>query len=196
MSTNQFEVAFVVETIADPFDPRIDHAEQSLLGLVVSNTGPLTTATALVEAPTVLEAAIHAAQVLDASGIDVERSYPDLVTRGDIAERLGVTRQAVGLWIRGERKDAHRFPTPTSMVAGGVWLWGDVVEWARLNGVDTESVEYPTFDDHVRIDALLQRGVRHIAIATYATAETLAFSTRSMSKRVEHIYQQSYALAS
>lgn len=196
MSTTQFEVAFVVEAIADPFDPRIDQAEQSLLGLAVSNTSSLTTATALVEDTTALQAAVHAAQALDASGIKVERSYPDLVTRGDIAERLDVTRQAVGLWIRGERKDAHHFPAPTSMVAGGVWLWGDVVEWARLSGIDTDSVEYPTLDDHVRIDALLQRGVGRIAIATYVSAETLAFSSRSTSKRVEHSYQQSYALAS
>lgn len=91
------------------------------------------------------------------SGIRVDRSYPDFVTRSEIAERLNVSRQAVDLWARGERKKAVPFPAPISEVAGGFWLWRDVVDWAsdnRLAGAYA-AVAYPTFADHVRIDAEL-----------------------------------------
>ncbi|QYC54603.1 helix-turn-helix DNA binding domain protein [Gordonia phage Agueybana] len=194
MHSQQFEIAFVVEALDDPFDARITRAEDSLLGLSVANSGSLTTATSLVEGDDAVEAAITAARALDESGITVMRSYPDLVTRSDIAERLERSRQCVGLWIRGERMEANPFPSPASEVAGGVWLWRDVVDWARKSGIDTEGVEYPSLADHARIDLLLQQGVSRLTFSTYASAETLAFSSRSVSRGSDRPYQRSYDL--
>lgn len=95
---------------------------------------------------------------LTAHGVRPHRTHPDLVTRQDIADRAGVTRQAVGQWVRGERHRTAPFPVPFNTVSGGVWLWGDVYGWLRERdyGRDT-GLRYPTLDEHIRID-------RHIAM--------------------------------
>ncbi len=70
----------------------------------------------------------------------------DLATRADIAERLDVTRQAVHLWTTGQR--GTDFPSIANPVAGGVWLWGDVVEWAiRHHHLPDERPRHPSLDE-------------------------------------------------
>jgi hypothetical protein len=75
-------------------------------------------------------------------GARVVRVVPDdLVNANVIAERSGKTRQAVSLWIRGER--GKGFPPPTAKVGESpVWSWKRVAEWLRGRGeVEPEVVE-------------------------------------------------------
>ncbi|MGC0364062.1 transcriptional regulator with XRE-family HTH domain [Rhodococcus sp. 27YEA15] len=90
-------------------------------------------------------------------GIVIDRTHPDLVTRQDIADRVGMTRQAVGQWVRGVRQAATPFPAPYNTVSGGIWFWGDVAVWLARHGYRTgtgerSAMHFPTLDEHIRID--------------------------------------------
>src|SRR5690625_3875196 len=76
-----------------------------------------------------VSAARTAIRRLRGLGVKVLRPIDDLVSRTEIAERAGVTTQAVGLWARGERQGAA-FPKPY-ITAGStrLWRWGEVVEF-------------------------------------------------------------------
>lgn len=65
---------------------------------------------------------------LQTRGLRILRLVPDLVTRSEIAARLGVTRQAVQAWTSGKRQSG--FPQAINPVAGGTWSWHDVWHWA------------------------------------------------------------------
>jgi hypothetical protein len=54
----------------------------------------------------------------------------DYVTRGEIAERLGATRQAVAHWVAGQRQATYPFPRPAIQAGVSLWCWSDVVDWA------------------------------------------------------------------
>lgn len=107
------------------------------------------------------EAALRAAVLLiesTAPGARVTRIDLDLVAASDIAERVGVSRQAVTSWVGTERRGL-RFPAPVGRVAGGtrIWGWSQVLPWLQANGhgLDTEATL-----DHaaiVELNALLQR---------------------------------------
>lgn len=55
---------------------------------------------------------------------------PDLVSTSDVAQRVGLTRQAVGLYVSGARGPGT-FPRPEGVVSNGqrVWRWAAVREW-------------------------------------------------------------------
>ena len=75
-------------------------------------------------------------------GAHVMRVVPDdLVSANAIAERSGKTRQAVRLWILGER--GQGFPAPRAMVGKSpVWSWATIAEWLRRRGeIETDVVE-------------------------------------------------------
>ncbi|MCA9644174.1 MAG: hypothetical protein KC492_25950, partial [Myxococcales bacterium] len=75
-------------------------------------------------------------------GSRVLRVVPDdLANANTIAERSGKTRQAVALWVRGERGDG--FPPPKTKVgASPVWSWLTVAQWlAARSEVTTKTVE-------------------------------------------------------
>jgi hypothetical protein len=95
-------------------------------------------------------------------GVLVRRLEFDLVTRREIAERLSVEPQAVGLWVRGER--SRNFPRAFHEVANGVWLWGDVVRWSReTRGLDpADGLSFPTREDHYEVNACFDRRYRDI----------------------------------
>jgi hypothetical protein len=68
---------------------------------------------------------------------DVHEVDPDLVGVSDIAQRVGVSREAVRLWAEGKRAGGT-FPPSIGAVAGGgnrgsirVWRWPDVEVWLR-----------------------------------------------------------------
>ena len=88
-------------------------------------------------------------------GLDVIRLDYDLADRREIAFRLETTRQAVGNWILGKRRATSPFPTPFNEVRGGVWLWGDIVSWARENLTEDPApgLEFPTRTDHAILAA-------------------------------------------
>ncbi|QBJ98413.1 hypothetical protein ERC79_22620 [Rhodococcus sp. ABRD24] len=146
---HHFEFAFIVplltvsrETVVeDEFGARVvDRGGLDLLTVASEGMRCATTGMSLVDQ-------------LVARGVRPVRTHPDLVTRQDIADRAGVTRQAVGQWVRGVRQRGTPFPAPFNTVSGGIWLWGDVYAWLRRHdyGADT-GLQYPTLDDHVRID--------------------------------------------
>jgi predicted DNA-binding transcriptional regulator AlpA len=95
---------------------------------------------------------------LSACDLVAKRTYPDFVSRADIAERAAKTRQAVDLWVRGDRQ--KDFPRPVHLVGGGVWLWRDVRNWLqqeRIKNVPEDDTDYPSMDDHAVIDNQLTR---------------------------------------
>jgi hypothetical protein len=54
----------------------------------------------------------------------------DWLTASEIAERVGRTRQGIGLLIRGDRGPGH-FPTPAARQGSSspLWSWADVEAW-------------------------------------------------------------------
>lgn len=58
----------------------------------------------------------------------------DIVGTAEIADRAGVTGEAVRLWVAGRRGPGH-FPAPVGATGGGgkgaskLWFWGDVNAW-------------------------------------------------------------------
>lgn len=79
----------------------------------------------------------------------------DLVAATDIAQRVGVSRQAVGHWVASDGSGSA-FPAALGHVAGGtrVWAWSAVVPWLRDRGkaLDEWALSY---DSIVQANALL-----------------------------------------
>jgi hypothetical protein len=122
------------------------------LGVVVSMHGGTTLVSSSFSARSALDAARRATTELASRGITVRRLYEDLVTRGDIAARAGVTKQAVGLWIRGDRQTERPFPVPYNLAAGGVWLWSEVNSW--LHGIGkADGLEHPDRREYALFNA-------------------------------------------
>lgn len=67
----------------------------------------------------------------------------DLVTESDVAKRLHVKRQAVSLWIKGERRKSKPFPKPIMKLSAKspFWKWCEVVEWLYDNSLIKEKEE-------------------------------------------------------
>lgn len=156
MSTTDFEIAFAIPEVTDAFDPRVSEVEGAM-DVVVSSHGGLSVATVIAGGSDAIAAGRTASAILSSCGLPPQRTYPDLVSRQDIADRLDVSRQAVGNWVRGERHHEFPFPAPVNMVAGGVWLWGDIAVWLRRTGRDSDELEFPTLADHARLDGILVR---------------------------------------
>ncbi|APE17770.1 hypothetical protein BOH72_23410 [Mycobacterium sp. WY10] len=151
-----YEFIYVLDDVGELGDPRVDAAEADL-DVVFERHGDLCLATVTVEGSTACLAAVDGAHHLANAGFGVLRSYPDLVNRAEIAERLGCTRQAVGNWVRGERQSTTPFPAPIHLAAGGLWLWSDVVKWLAATGQADVSPElsFPSIGDHLWVDAFL-----------------------------------------
>ena len=122
---------------------RID-AQRSLLSAVIMHDGAVLAARSFVEA--VLGAVPHAVPVA------VDR---DLVSVTDIADRVGVTREAVRHWSSGKRR-AGRFPTPLGSPSGSkVWEWSAVHAWLRHNLGVWDELDMPTHAEYGEIDHLI-----------------------------------------
>lgn len=166
-----YELIFVVDYIGALGDPRVDRVEAEF-DAVFDPHGDLCLATITVEAADARSAAASGVRCLREAGFSVLRSYPDLVTRAEIAERFDVTRQVVGNWVRGERQSGIAFPIPAHLAANGLWLWGDVVAWHRATGDGTGGVvlRYPAVEDHVAIDADIFTPARQAVSPAKSTA--------------------------
>ena len=128
--------ASIVDDLLDKFDciTGTDHEGQDFITLTAPGSS-------------CVRAAKDAMMRLISQGLTVERMQEDLASRVEIAERLEVTRQAVGNWVRGDR--AGGFPARFNEVAGGVWLWGDVARWALAHHrYEAGGIEWPTRQDH------------------------------------------------
>lgn len=148
-----YELTFHITPLSDGLVDDLYDAFDCLVGTDHAGQGYIT-----VTAPG--EDAVHAAktmatQLVARFGLTVLRTQHDLVDRQEIADRLGLTRQAVGAWVRGER--GTDFPSAFNEVSGGVWLWHDVRAWAIANGrpIPDPEVDYPSRDDHDTINGYL-----------------------------------------
>jgi hypothetical protein len=76
------------------------------------------------------------------TGAKIERVEPDyLVSLSDIAERSGLTRQAISLYAKAERGSG--FPNPVARVTSNspLWDWLEVTEWLHaLSKIDVAAV--------------------------------------------------------
>lgn len=82
------------------------------------------------EAPSLASAIVSAIDNVRAAGASVERVEPDyLVSLSDIADRSGLSRQAISLYARGER--GADFPAPSVKVMSDrpLWDWYAVAHW-------------------------------------------------------------------
>ncbi|MEU4555744.1 hypothetical protein [Micromonospora violae] len=76
-------------------------------------------------------------------GAKVEEVDQDLVGISDIAKRIGVTREAVRLWVDG-RRGPGGFPPPVGSAGGGergsvrFWRWASVSDWLRKYNLHDE----------------------------------------------------------
>ncbi|MEW5421403.1 helix-turn-helix transcriptional regulator [Amorphus sp. 3PC139-8] len=87
------------------------------------------------EAKNLIQAVVSAVRDVERAGARVERIEPDpLVSISDIAERSGLTRQAVSLYARGER--GAGFPAPVARVSSDapLWDWAEVASWFCRRG--------------------------------------------------------------
>lgn len=131
-----------------------------------------------------LAAARAAVAKLSRLGIIVVRLYEDLVTRQDIADRANTSRQAVGQWIRGERRagSERSFPDPYNAVGGGIWLWADVNAWLSQFG-ESDDVAYASRCDFPLINAAILEANMFEERNAYRSA-VVSFS-RSASRSVQ-----------
>lgn len=179
-----FEWTFVVPEITGPDDPRID-ALNDRGDSVVESHGGLNLVTLLVSGRTAIRAAQNALVLLDECGLKAARSYPDLCTRGDIAERTGMERQTVDHWIRGQRRKG--FPNPVHLAGRGLWLWHDVIDWLIRENVGTsageDGVGYPTLPDHAAIDNQLQNRLVLSSKVAFCSSQTSLSRLATLPKR-------------
>jgi hypothetical protein len=159
-----FEVGPVTDELADRLLDDFD--------AVVGEHGSVTLLSLACDGVSGEAAARTMAAKLSLLGVKVDRLSEDLVTRATIAARAGVTPQAVGQWIRGERlASGSDFPRPFNQVAGGVWLWSEVNAWLEQHGM-SDGLAHPDRIDYIHANQAL--AARHCieATATIATVRT------------------------
>lgn len=120
-------------------DPEtLDALGQHLNDLGWESAGGQVTATVYSDSPDPVAAAVDVALVIEKvlPGASVVRVDEQLVSVGDIADRLGLSTEGVRLWTVGKRRAAAPFPAPHAQVSQGrtmmkIWAWADVLTWLR-----------------------------------------------------------------
>lgn len=166
----QYELTFDVDDLSDDTIDKI----YDRFDAVVGSHADVTFLTLTAEGPTAVVAAKRAVEELESElAVVIGRVVEDLVSRVDIATRSESTPQAVGQWIRGDRHRGFPFPQRYSLVAGGVWLWGEVNEWLRrVQKKHDESMLFPRREDHDEINAWLKdRRTQHQVSQVTATLQ-------------------------
>jgi hypothetical protein len=149
---SEYEISFVLNNVAEGLaNPAVSALEDRHDAVVSAHSG-LLIATITCSGPDVTRAGAATVRLLHTNDVQVERTYPDLVTRQDIADRAECSRQAVGNWANGIRYAADPFPRPIYLIGGGLWLWGDVEPWLERHGREPDGIVYPTLIDHARLD--------------------------------------------
>src|SRR3990167_3898504 len=115
-------------------------------------------------APSLEQAVISAIKDVESAPIGATVSHvapEDLVTESEVAKRLEMKRQAVSLWIKGERRKS--FPKPVMKLAdkSPLWKWREITEWLYKNQLiqDKEIIINATFFENVNA-ALEERDVK------------------------------------
>ena len=146
------------------------------------------TAVLYTDSPDPVAAALDVTQAIEKvlPGATVDSVDEQLVSVGDIADRLGITSEAVRLWAAGKRRvGASPFPEPRAHISQGrtlmkIWGWAEVVEWLRAAyGLDPEEgVRYLSRRDVAELNAELAhrspRAERWRAVADHGCSRILA----------------------
>ena len=144
MERGSYELTLELAPITDDLEDAIADAFEC----VIASHSDVTTVTLTAEGRTCVAAALAALEELRLLGADVRRLVDDLVGRREIARRAGVTPQAVGLWVRGERHADVAFPSPFVLAGGGLWLWGEVLPALASRGISLgDDIGYPSRHD-------------------------------------------------
>jgi hypothetical protein len=186
-----YELIFETSELAEDVEDAIYEAFDAL----VSQRGRDSFVTLSAEGESAFEAAAAAIAGLQALGAEVRRMTEDLVTRANIAERAGVTTQAVGLWVRNERHQEDPFPAPYNHVAGGVWLWSEVNDWLARGHGAADGLRHPSRDDYAQVNAALAQS-RHavpVSVGTWGVMAHLLGSAASVYPRGVVIDQHHWA---
>ena len=147
-----FEFAFEVPAV----DETVEDAIAETLDVVITWHSGVTTVNVVHPGVDCVTAAREVVEQLRAVGAPPRRLVDDLVARAQIAERAGVTRQAVSAWTRGERGGEAAFPAPYVLAGGGLWLWGEVAAVLVSRGtLEDEGVVYPSRQDAQVIGGML-----------------------------------------
>jgi len=150
-SRADFEVIYVVDPLSDELEDAICETQDA----TIAYHSRLCLVTLTTFGNDGVHAGVNGVATLASYGVRVLRSYPDLVTRSDIAERADVSTQAVGMWIRGERQIDSEFPQPAHLVGSGAWLWVDVNAWLTSTGKAGGDMRFPSLADHAAIDVAI-----------------------------------------
>lgn len=154
MNRGPFELCFEVEAMPE----KVEDAIAARFDCLIASHSGVTTVTLTADGESCLRAAYEAMEELGAIGVKPIRLVDDLVDRAEIARRARVTRQAVGLWVRGERHVETPFPAPYVLAGGGLWLWGEVLEGLRQRDVLVDDpLHYPTRTDSQLINGIIAR---------------------------------------
>jgi hypothetical protein len=137
-------------------------------------------ATSLEEA---VMAAIKDVEASSVGAVVINVAPEDLVTESDVAKRLHVKRQAVSLWIKGERRKSKPFPKPIMKLSARspFWKWREVVEWLYDNNLiikEKEEVDNACFLEMMNV-MLEERDLK------------IRKSHQGLLKRVEIFYKNS-----
>lgn len=130
------QVVFLVENI-DLDDDAIDEARSTVSPALWVERDGVVTVTYTVIGPDVVAEAVKFAMEIESTipGAAVTGWYADLVSVAQIAQRVGVSAEAVRLWTVAGRGPGG-FPVPMGRVGGGaktspVWRWADVAFWLK-----------------------------------------------------------------
>lgn len=132
-------VALASKRLYDSFD-----------GVVSERAGQITVAI-YCEAASRAAAALELVPQLEKLEFCVVRVDEDLVDCPEIADRLGISRQAVNQWAKGTRGSG--FPHPVGMPGGKrIWTWGQITSWLPAKYKEPTAL---TPDEAVQVNAYL-----------------------------------------
>ena len=118
-------------------------------------------------AATVIEATRKLANAIP--GALAVRVHPDLVSVSEIAQRIGISREAVRKWTINPRL---HFPLPFDTIGADqrVWLWVEIADWLwKVKGIDTDD-DLASVEDIAHIDACISRVPDHTTAAWITTS--------------------------
>lgn len=147
---NGFDFTLVLGQLSQPLDEMEDALyEAGCDDALLSFYGATPVLDFTREASTYAEAVLSAIKDVERAGLGVVvlRVGPDdLVNAAEIASRGGISREAVRLWIQGERGEGD-FPPPTARVGKStVWSWHEVSQWLLgRSRIEQEAVERARF---------------------------------------------------
>jgi hypothetical protein len=180
----EYELTFELPSITEAVEDQIVDATEA----TIAEHFGVSTATVLIAAPDAVSAAREVIEELSRAGAVPMRLVDDLVSRSQIAERAGVTRQAVTNWVNGSRQAGTDFPKPFVLTSGGLWRWDEVLYALRAMGLAVDDdATYPTRRESQLIGGMiasrqfeLDRSVvvtafaEHFGVAAHGSRPTVA----------------------